>query len=58
MDPARVRAPAGQRSPIALKRLQVFNTGLITALRRADRELLRLESGATDAFSVPRPHAE
>ncbi len=48
----------GRRSPIALKLLNVFNTGLISALRRSDRELIRLESGVTDELDVRRPHAE
>jgi hypothetical protein len=44
----------GRRSPLALKLLAVLNTGLIAALRRADRQLIRLENGEFEDMRFTR----
>jgi glycine/D-amino acid oxidase-like deaminating enzyme/CRP-like cAMP-binding protein len=46
-----------RRSPLALKLLAVLNTGLISALRRADRQLMRLENGEVDDMRLTRTDA-
>lgn len=47
----------GRRSPLALKLLAVLNTGLIAALRRADRQLIRLDNGEVENMRFTRTDA-
>jgi hypothetical protein len=47
----------GSRSPLALKLLAVLNTGVISALRGADRQLMRLESGEAGDMTFKRTDA-